>query len=100
MSYVDIIVQWYRQSLKWKKFNTREEIPFLAIESDYATEDLAAMLHRANNHDKLVFTGGVADNLGIVRLLEQKRGISLRRPTHPDTTGAVGAALHGVKISR
>jgi activator of 2-hydroxyglutaryl-CoA dehydratase len=35
-----------------------------------------------------------------VRLLEQKPGISLLRPTHPDITGAVGAALHGVALSR
>ena len=61
---------------------------------------LAAMLHRADNHDKLVFTGGVANNLGIVRLLEQKLGVSLLRPAHPDITGAVGAALHGAELSR
>ncbi len=41
----------------------------------------------------LVFQGGVAYNMGMVRALEEKLGIQICIPPQPELTGALGAAL-------
>ncbi|MHB8126865.1 MAG: acyl-CoA dehydratase activase [Desulfitobacteriaceae bacterium] len=44
----------------------------------------------------IVLTGGVAKNAGVARALEEKIGVPLSIPTHPQLTGALGAALIAV----
>jgi len=41
----------------------------------------------------LVFTGGVARNMGVVRAVEAETGLSVVVPPEPRITGALGAAL-------
>lgn len=59
-------------------------------------ERLAAMLHRIGYGEEVVFTGGVAKNRAIVRLLEERLGIRALVASAPDIAGALGAALSGV----
>lgn len=40
----------------------------------------------------VAFTGGVANNLGIRKILEEKLGVPLLIPAIPQSTGALGAA--------
>jgi predicted CoA-substrate-specific enzyme activase len=54
---------------------------------------LAAMLHRLGYGEEVVFTGGVAKNPAIVRLLEERLGIRALVSSAPDIAGALGAAL-------
>ncbi|MEW6426674.1 MAG: acyl-CoA dehydratase activase [Thermodesulfobacteriota bacterium] len=56
---------------------------------------LASMLARAGHGDNIVFTGGVARNQAMVRLLAEKLGVSILVADTPDIVGALGAALHG-----
>ncbi len=57
---------------------------------------LLSMLHRAGGPGaELVFSGGVAKNMCIVKLIQKKLGISVKLPKRPELTGAVGAALYG-----
>lgn len=60
-------------------------------------ERLAAMLHRMKYGESIVFTGGVARNRAMVRLLEERLEISVLTPESPDIVGAVGAALHALE---
>jgi predicted CoA-substrate-specific enzyme activase len=57
-------------------------------------ERLAAMLHRVGHGDTVVFTGGVAKNHAMVRLLQEKLEISVLVPPTPDIVGALGAAIY------
>jgi len=41
---------------------------------------------------EVTLTGGVANNQGLVKLLEEKLGLSLNIPKNPQTVGALGAA--------
>jgi len=41
----------------------------------------------------VVLTGGVAKNIGVAKALEEKIGVPLCIPDHPQLTGALGAAL-------
>jgi predicted CoA-substrate-specific enzyme activase len=60
-------------------------------------ERLTAMLHRIGYGESIVFTGGVARNCAMVRLLEERLEISVLTPESPDIVGAVGAALHALE---
>lgn len=55
---------------------------------------LIAMLHRIGNSDTVVFSGGVAKNPCIVRLLEERLFVKVLVPPSPDIIGALGAALY------
>ena len=48
--------------------------------------------------EHVAFTGGVAQNSGLVHILEEKVGHSLLVPEHPQFTGALGAALYARDI--
>jgi len=50
--------------------------------------------------EKVVLTGGVAHNSGIIRALERELGVKLTIPEHPQITGALGAALLGLEQYR
>jgi len=54
---------------------------------------LAAMVSKIGLKEDIVFAGGVAKNLCIASLLEQKLGVKLFIPKEPQIVGALGAAL-------
>jgi len=68
-------------------------------------EDLLAGIHKAMAHrlaimgksigyrKELVFTGGVAKNIGIKKALEEEIGLEILIPEEPQIMGALGAAL-------
>ena len=60
-------------------------------------ERLAAMLHRVGHGDTVVFSGGVAKNNAMVRLLQEKLEIAVLVPPTPDIVGALGAALYALE---
>ena len=55
---------------------------------------LATMVAKSGYGDHLVFSGGVANNTTMVRLLELELGVAIRVPPTPSIVGALGAALH------
>lgn len=48
----------------------------------------------------VVFTGGVANNLGVRQVLEEKLGTTLIIPDMPQSTGALGAALLALELKQ
>ena len=58
---------------------------------------LATMVAKTGYGDHLVFTGGVANNLTLARLLELELGVAILVPPLPFIVGALGAALHAAK---
>ncbi len=54
---------------------------------------IAAMIARIGIRDDVVLTGGVAHNLGVVRMLEEKLGRPIVVSEHAQLAGAIGAAL-------
>lgn len=55
----------------------------------------AAMLRRVATSGPLVFAGGVAHNLCVVKILHEELGHEVIVPENPDMVGALGAALCG-----
>lgn len=55
---------------------------------------LAAMLERIGTGESIVFSGGVANNRCIVKLLEDTLKTPVRVPVSPDIVGAIGAAVY------
>jgi len=51
------------------------------------------MVEKNRFKERVVMTGGVAKNIGVVRALEKKLGTSLLIPEEPQIVGALGAAL-------
>ena len=59
---------------------------------------LAAMLARLGHGEEIAFSGGVARNPCLVALLTKRlAGVTVLVPEQPDLTGAIGAALHGLR---
>lgn len=56
-------------------------------------ERVAAMAYRLGWESPVVMSGGVAKNIGVVKSLEERLGISLYIPSEPQILGALGAAL-------
>jgi activator of 2-hydroxyglutaryl-CoA dehydratase len=54
---------------------------------------LAAMVAKCGYGDHLVFTGGVANNPTMVKLLGRELGLTLLVPPLPSIVGALGAAV-------
>lgn len=54
---------------------------------------LASMVRRIGVRGVIMMSGGVAKNMGVVRLLEEKLGEKIRVPDEPQIIGALGAAL-------
>jgi (R)-2-hydroxyacyl-CoA dehydratese activating ATPase len=61
-------------------------------------ERVAAMIGRVGFESPLVFSGGVARNPCMVRLLSEVLGEQPVLPDDPDLVGALGAALHGAAL--
>lgn len=73
----------------------REDIA-MALHAAVA-ERAAGLLHRVGFRPPLVFSGGVARNPCLVKLLEERMGCPVLVAPDPQVVGAVGAALHGWK---
>lgn len=56
------------------------------------------MVNRLKVEPDIVFTGGGAKNIGLVKFLEEKFGMPVVVPEEPLATGALGAALTGRDI--
>lgn len=54
---------------------------------------VAVMARQLNIRPTVIFTGGVAKNIGVKRALEGELGIDIVVPEEPQITGALGAAL-------
>ena len=54
---------------------------------------VAAMIKRLKIRPEVVFTGGVAKNIGVKKALEEELGIGILVPQEPQIIGALGAAL-------
>jgi len=66
-----------------------------------AHEALAARIHgllkKVGIERELMFTGGVAKNVGIVKRIERQTGLEVKTVFEPQIIGALGAALFGQK---
>ena len=74
---------------------TREEI--IAGIHDAMASRIASMAARVEIRPKIVLTGGVSKNIGLVRALEDRLGQKLEVPPQAQIAGALGAALMAVK---
>lgn len=57
---------------------------------------VGSMVTRVGVRDKVVMTGGVAKNIGVVKALEKELNTIITIPEEPQIMGALGAALHGL----
>ena len=73
----------------------REEV--IAGIHDAMASRIASMAARVDIRLKIVLTGGVSKNIGLVRALEQNLGHRLEVPTQAQIAGALGAALMAKK---
>ncbi|MBN1367885.1 MAG: 2-hydroxyglutaryl-CoA dehydratase [Dehalococcoidales bacterium] len=60
---------------------------------------VAGMVGRLKIEPDVVFTGGVAKNIGFVKALEEKLGCRVLIPEEPLISGAIGAAMLGKEIA-
>lgn len=56
-----------------------------------------SLLERVGVNGQVAMTGGVAKNIGVVKALEEKMGLSLNVHSEPQIIGALGAALIAVE---
>lgn len=59
---------------------------------------VTSMVARLKSEGDVLFTGGVAKNIGVVKALERNLGCPVLVPEEPLLSGAVGAALLGKEI--
>ncbi len=64
------------------------------------TRVLEGMQRAGGGEPDIAFTGGVANNLGIRQILEEKLGVRLCVPDVPQSTGALGAAQLALSLYR
>jgi predicted CoA-substrate-specific enzyme activase len=62
---------------------------------DAIASRVARMVARLNSGSDVLFTGGVAENIGVVKALEVNLGCEVLVPEEPLLSGAIGAALLG-----
>lgn len=67
---------------------------------DSIASRVAGLAKRAGIEDDLVMVGGVADNYGIVRAIEEHLGHRIIVPKNAQLTGALGAALYAMDIAK
>ena len=65
---------------------------------DAIASRVARMVKRLKIEPDVVFTGGVAKNIGVVRALEENLGCEVLVPEEPLLSGAIGAALLGKEL--
>ncbi|AKA67554.1 acyl-CoA dehydratase activase [Clostridium scatologenes] len=103
------------ESLKWKEdikissmcsvFAESEVISLIAQNKEKAdiihalnqsiSSKTNALLGRVGRESEFMMTGGVAQNIGVVKALEEKIGGELFISDEPEIVGAIGAALFG-----
>jgi predicted CoA-substrate-specific enzyme activase len=66
---------------------------------DAIASRVARMVGRLKVEPDVLFTGGVAKNIGVVRALEANLGCEVLVPEEPLLSGAIGAALLGKEIA-
>lgn len=66
---------------------------------DAIASRVARMVERLTVEPDVLFTGGVANNIGAVNALEQKLGCDILVPENPLLSGAIGAALLAKEIT-
>ncbi len=57
------------------------------------TGRVLGLLERVGGEKKIAMSGGVAKNIGVVKAIEKKLGLTLYIPEEPQIVGALGAAL-------
>jgi benzoyl-CoA reductase subunit A len=72
----------------------------LAGACDALASRVLAMLNHVGIREELVISGGIAKNVGIVRRLEARTGLSARLCFEPQIVGALGAALFAADFAR
>jgi predicted CoA-substrate-specific enzyme activase len=71
----------------------------LAGVHDAIASRVARMVERLKVEPDVLFTGGVAKNIGVVRALEKNLGCEVMVPEEPLLSGAIGATLLGKEIT-
>jgi predicted CoA-substrate-specific enzyme activase len=71
--------------------NSREDL--LAGVHKAIASRVAVMARRLKIRSEVIFTGGVAKNVGVKRALENEFGMDITLPDEPQIIGALGAAL-------
>ena len=66
---------------------------------DAIASRVVRMVERLKVEPDVLFTGGVAKNIGVVKALERNLGCEVFVPEEPLLSGAVGAALLGKEIT-
>jgi predicted CoA-substrate-specific enzyme activase len=66
---------------------------------DAIASRVSRMVERLKVEPDVLFTGGVAKNIGVVKALEENLGCKVFVPEEPLLSGAVGAALLGKEIT-
>ena len=66
---------------------------------DAIANRVARMVERLSVEPDVLFTGGVANNIGVVKALEKKLGCDILVPENPLLSGAIGAALLAKEIT-
>ena len=66
---------------------------------DAIASRVAGMVRRLKVEPDVVFTGGVAKNIGVVKALEESLGCQVLVPEEPLLSGALGAALIGKELT-
>ncbi|MDT8717342.1 2-hydroxyacyl-CoA dehydratase [Clostridium sp. 19966] len=105
------------ESLKWKEdikissmcsvFAESEVISLIAQNKEKAdiihalnqsiSSKTNALLGRVGKEGEFMMTGGVAQNIGVVKALEEKIGEKLFISEEPEIVGAIGAAIFGLE---
>lgn len=65
---------------------------------DSVATRVAAMALRVGVQPPVMMTGGVAKNTALIKALEKKINQPIERSMHPQTAGAIGAALIGIDV--
>ncbi len=66
---------------------------------DAVASRVAKMVNRLKIEPDVVFTGGVAKNIGVVKALKENLGCEIFVPEEPLLSGAIGAALLGKELT-
>jgi predicted CoA-substrate-specific enzyme activase len=66
---------------------------------DAIASRVSRMVRRLKVEPDVVFTGGVAKNIGVIKALEENLGCQIFIPQEPLLSGAIGAALLGKEIT-
>jgi len=78
-----------------KNGSTTLKMPLYLVSFWGVRSRVARMVQRLKVEPDVVFTGGVAKNIGVVKALEENLGCKVLVPEQPLLSGAIGAAIIG-----